>query len=508
MNIGEALPRNAQHYPKKLALHDGTKSVSHLDLHLRTNRLSNYLLQHGVRRSDPVVFSCGNRTENFEIFFALAKIGAIAVPFDYHWSKDECRMMFEFIAPVAVILEGRSETYHLSDFIQERFLPSRTITIDWPDADWSRPYEEALGSATPEDPPVKIDGKDNLLIMITSGTTGFPKACLVNHETYVMRSLNNAIANSVTSDDRALLTLPLHFNAGRGSMTGVLYMGGTVFIQEKFSEEQFLATVQDEKISYTTLVPTVCTRLLQYPDLERYSISFLRYIWVTGGQLSAKQSEEMINRVCSQVYESYASTDCGHMTALRPGERKHLGPDAVGRPIWCVLLRIMDEKGDEVKGGQVGEICVRSPLCIQGYYRNPEATNEFLSHGWCHTGDVGFLDTSDCLHISGRKKNMIKSGGISIFPEEIEAVLARHPKVAEAVIIGEKNAEWGESVKAFVVLKKGENCEYDELIRFCKESLAAYKAPKSMEFVTSLPKTGLGKIDRGRLSLLLKPTNA
>jgi acyl-CoA synthetase (AMP-forming)/AMP-acid ligase II len=503
MNIGEGLPRNAQHFPNKLALRDHAKSLSYLDLHLRTNRLGNYLLAHGVRPGNLVAFSCGSRNENFELLFALGKIGAVAVPFDYHWSSQECRAMIDFLEPKAFVVEGRQETRHLSSLLAARFAPSRALAIDWPEAEWSYPYEEAIRSAAISDPPVDVKGQDPFLIMITSGTTGFPKACLVNHETYVIRSLNNTIVKAMNRDTRALLTLPLHFNAGRGAMVNALYLGATVFIQEKFNEAQFLATIAAEKISYTMLVPTLCDRLLRQRGLDRGDTSSLEFVGITGGHLTAENAELMMSRVCPEIHETYASTDCGQVTTLTPRDRATHG-DTVGRPIWCVLLGILDDEGKQLPPGQTGEIGVRSPLCVQGYYRNEEATREFFAGGWCHSGDIGFVDVEGYLHVTGRKKNMIKSGGISIFPEEIEEVLSRHPKVLEAAVVSIKSATWGEAAKALIVRKPGESLRDEELIRYCKESLAPYKAPRVFTFVSALPRTGLGKIDRGKLHALVE----
>ena len=498
MNIGEALPRNAQHFPHKPALVEKKGVRTYLDLHLRTNRLANYLLKQGVAPGDPVVLSCGSRSEHFEILFALAKIGAIAVPFDFHWSPAECEAMIRFFKPKAFIVETRKETTHLpamaSALVEKRVI----IGLDYEAAAQTVTYEEVLASGNPGDPTVSVEGKDLFLVMITSGTTGFPKACAINHETYVLRSINNAISKGLNRHQRALLTLPLHFNAGRGTMIGMLYLGSTVFIHERFDEEAFLSTVEREKITYTVLVSTLCDRLLRYPDLARFDLSTLRYVGITGGHLSYEVSEAMMRRVCPALYESYASTDCGQMSILAPEDRLSHN-DTVGRPIWCVTLRIVDEAGEEIPLDREGEICVRTPLAVQGYYRNPEATEEFLAGGWCHTGDIGFLDSDGFLHISGRKKNMIKSGGISIFPEEIEGVLKKHPDVADAAVAGYRSAEWGEGVKALVVLNQGASCEPEALIGFCKESLARYKAPKVVEFVSSLPRTGLGKLDRGKL---------
>ena len=499
MIIGEALPRNAQHFPNKLAIVDQNKSFTHLDLHLRTNRLANYLSKQGIRRGDRVALSCGSRAEHFEMLFGLAKIGAVAVPFDYNWSAQECAAMLKFFEPSAFILEDRKETQRLFPIAREQIAANNLLAIDCPSTDGNTPYEQALASASANDPEIAVDGKDLFLVMITSGTTGFPKGCQINHETYALRSINNAITKGLSDNERALITLPLHFNAGRGSMMGMLYLGGTVFIQEKFDEETFLGTIQDEQITYTILVPTLCNRLLRYPNLDNFDKSTLRYLGITGGHLSRETASNVMERICPHLYEAYASTDCGQITIIGPADRD-AAPESVGKPIWCVLLKIAGEDQQELGRGQEGEICVRTPLAIQGYYNNAQATEEFFGGGWCHTGDIGFLDEQGYLAVSGRKKNMVKSGGISIFPEEIEDVLRKHPQVADAAVIGFKSPEWGETVKAFVVLNQKAQCDGESLIRFCKESLASYKAPKVIEFIASLPRTGLGKIDRRKLA--------
>jgi acyl-CoA synthetase (AMP-forming)/AMP-acid ligase II len=501
MIIGEALPRNAQRFPNKLAIVDENKSFTHLDLHLRTNRLGNYLVKQGIRRGDRVALSCGSRAEHFEMLFGLAKIGAVAVPFDYNWSAQECAAMLKFFEPSAFILEDRKETQRLFPIAREQIAANKLLAVDCPSIDGNTPYEQALASASANEPEIAVDGKDLFLIMITSGTTGFPRGCQINHETYALRSINNAITKGLSDNERALITLPLHFNAGRGSMMGMLYLGGTVFIQEKFNEEKFLSTIQDEQITYTILVPTLCNRLLGYPNLDKFDKSTLRYLGITGGHLSHEVAKSVMERICPHLYEAYASTDCGQITIIGPTDRD-AAAESVGKAIWCVLLKIAGEDQQELPRGEEGEICVRTPLAIQGYYNNAQATEEFFSGGWCHTGDIGFLDEQGCLTVSGRKKNMIKSGGISVFPEEIEDVLRRHPQVADVAVVGFNSPEWGEAVKAFVVLKQEAGCEADTLIAFCKKSLASYKAPKAIEFINTLPRTGLGKIDRGNLTSL------
>ena len=504
MNIGESLPRNAQHFPDKRAIVDANRTVTYRELHERANRLANYLLDQGIRKGDLVGLSCGSRAEHFEALFAIATVGAVAVPFDFNWSARECEAMLRFFAPKALFVETRKETEALTTIAREYVHRNNLLVIGSSLSVHAEPveaslFESAISQSQPDDPEVEVTGLDPFLLMITSGTTGFPKACSINHETYALRCLNYGLTKGMNPDERALMALPVHFNAGRGSVMSILYLGGTIFIQEKFDANLFLETIEREKITYTMLVPTLCERLLGHERLGEYRTSSLRYLGITGGHLSKEIAHETCQRICADLSEAYASTDCGQVTTIGGDDWRTHG-DTVGKPIWCVLVRITDDDGREVPLGGEGEVCVRTPLAIQGYYQNPQATEEFLRGGWCRTGDIGFLDNEGYLHISGRKKNMVKSGGISVFPEEIEDTLKKHPDVADAAVIGFRSVEWGESVKAFVVLNPGAACSAAALIQFCKQSLAPYKAPKLVEFLSTLPRTGLGKIDRVKLA--------
>src|SRR5258706_249396 len=501
MNIGESLPRNAQHFPDKRAIVDAQRTVTYRQLHELTNRLANYLLNKGIGKGDLIGISVGSRAEHFEALFAIAKVGAVAVPFDFNWSSSECAAMLRFFQPKAFFVEERSETEALSGIARDHVAPDKLIVVAAHDDHAVVLFEAAIADGNSQHAEVRVEGVDPFLLMITSGTTGFPKACSINHETYALRCMNYGLTKGMHPDERALMALPVHFNAGRGSVMSILYLGGTIFIQEKFDADKFLQTVEREQITYTMLVPTLCERLLRHERLKEHRTASLRYLGITGGHLSRELAKLTREQLCADLYEAYASTDCGQITTIGPADWDARG-DTVGKPIWCVLLRINDDDGAEVSLGQEGEICVRTPLAIQGYYQNPTATEEFLAAGWCHTGDIGFLDGDGYLHISGRKKNMVKSGGISVFPEEIEDTLRKHPAVADAAVIGIKSDQWGEAVQAFVVLHRDAACDDETLIQFCKESLAPYKAPKVVEIVASLPRTGLGKIDRAGLNAM------
>jgi acyl-CoA synthetase (AMP-forming)/AMP-acid ligase II len=501
MNIGESLTRNAQHFPDKRAIVDAHRTVTYGVLHERTDRLANYLLDLSVGKGDLVGLSVGSRAEHFEALFAIAKIGAMAIPFDFNWSAQECESMLRFFAPKAFFLEKRQETEALLGLARAAIPADKLILIAADELYDGVGMESAIKLGNPKEPQAIVDGKDPFLLMITSGTTGFPKACSIDHQTYALRCLNYSVSKGMNHNERALMALPVHFNAGRGSVMAILYLGGTIVIHEKFDAENFLQTIGREEITYTMLVPVLCERLLRSEHLSKFRPTSLRFLGITGGHLSSELAKEARQRLSPGIFEAYASTDCGQITTV-DAEDWEIHGDSVGKPIWCVLVRFTDDQGKETPPGEPGEICLRTPLAIQGYYRNPTATDEFLAGGWCHTGDIGFLDQEGYLHISGRKKNMVKSGGISVFPEEIEDALRRHPAVADVAVVGFKSQQWGEAVKAFVVLNRDTTCNAESLIQFCKESLAAYKAPKTVQVLAALPRTGLGKIDRGKLSTL------
>jgi acyl-CoA synthetase (AMP-forming)/AMP-acid ligase II len=334
--------------------------------------------------------------------------------------------------------------------------------------------------------------------MITSGTTGFPKGCLTSHRTYVFHCINNAIEKGLGAHDTALLCSPIYFSHGRSFTLGTLYLGGTVIIHSHFDPARVLETIEREKVTYLGTVPTMCERLLQVPEVEKYDTGSVRCLSITGGKVHPPVLEKLRKLITPNVYRTYAATDSGQMAIAKPADME-TKPLSAGRPVWCAELRIVDENGQALPVGEVGEIISKSPLATQGYYKNPAATDAAFRDGWFHTGDLGYFDEDGYLYVAGRKKDMIKSGGISIYPLEIETVLYHHPDVLEAAVIGVPDAQWVEATKAVVVLRPGAAVRGDDLIQFCKQRLASYKVPKSVDIVDSLPHTELGKVAKQQL---------
>ena len=246
----------------------------------------------------------------------------------------------------------------------------------------------------------------------------------------------------------------------------------------------------------------MCERMLHALKAKNYDTASLRCLAITGGKVHPSVLEDLKRKITPNIYRTYASTDSGQMAISKPGDMASK-PNAAGRPVWCVDLRIVDDDNQPVKVGEVGEIICQSPLATHGYYKNPEATNASFRDGWFYTGDLGYFDEEGYLFVAGRKKDMVKSGGISIYPLEIESVIYSHPAILEAAVIGVPDPQWGEAVKAVVVLKPDAALGAEELLAFCKERLSAYKVPKSVEFRSSLPHTEVGKVNKVKLKELI-----
>src|SRR5215204_5585726 len=223
MNIGESLVRNAQHFPDKRAIVDAHRSVSYAELHERTDRLANYLADRGIRSGDLVGLSIGSRAEHFEALFAIGKIGAVAIPFDFNWSAQECDAMMRFFAPKAFFLERRNETEALLTLATDSLTAENLVLITDNKCADTVSYQTAIQRGDVGEPRAIVDGKAPFLLMITSGTTGFPKACSIDHQAYALRCLNYSISKGMKHNERALMALPVHFNAGRGSVMAILY---------------------------------------------------------------------------------------------------------------------------------------------------------------------------------------------------------------------------------------------------------------------------------------------
>jgi acyl-CoA synthetase (AMP-forming)/AMP-acid ligase II len=504
MLIHDGLRRNAHKFPVKIAAKDKLRETTYGELNRRVNQLANGLRALGVRKGDGVALSVGNRIEHLEIIFATAKIGALAIPLDVKWKALELASVVAALEPRFVVLQQDC----IGEFDKAKTLKDlssvRSISLS---ADLS--YNGLLNDQSSDEPNVHVDEDDPFAVLLTSGTTGFPKGCLATQRTFVFHCINNAIEKGLGAHDTAILSSPIYFNAGRSFTLGIVYFGGTMILHERFDAEEVLKAIEREKVTYVGAVPTMCERMLHALESTKYDTSTLRCLAITGGKVHPAVLEALKKNITPNIYRTYASTDSGQMAISKPADMD-AKPHAAGRPVWCVDLRIVDENNHPIKIGDVGEIICQSPLATHGYYKNPAATNASFRDGWFYTGDLGYFDEDGFLFVVGRKKDMVKSGGISIYPLEIESVIYSHPAILEAAVIGVPDADWGEAVKAVVVLRPHSAITADDLMSFCKGRLSAYKVPKSVEFRSSLPHTDIGKVNKVRLREMIvsEMTNA
>jgi len=498
MNMGESLRRNALKFPRKLAVEDERRKLNYADLNGRTNSLANSLLDLGLKKGDNLAVLLGNRVEHVEVLFALAKSGLVGLPIDPKWRGREISAAIKFFDVAAVVVES-SAMPSLADALSRLEFRGPIIQVN-DGAESGRgdlrahAYEELMARENPPEPDIEVSGADLFLIMITSGTTGFPKGCLSTHEKYVLSCLNHALGGrGSTSADVELLVSPLCFNSGRSSALGHLFWGGRVILKHRFNPVEVLEAIQTERVTYIALAPVMADRLLEIPNLENYDTSSLRYLRKAGSPFHPRTVEGLIRYVTPNIYQGYASTDGGSVSLLLPEDQLRKKGSS-GQLIWAAEVLITDEAGHPLSAGQVGEIICRGPLVCAGYYKNPQANEASFRDGWFLTGDLGYFDEEGYLYVVGRKKNMIKSGSVSIFPEEIQDVLQAHPKVKEAAVVGVPHRQWGEAVLAVISLTPGQRASEHELVEYCRDLLAPYKAPKTIRFLQDLPHTELGKI--------------
>jgi acyl-CoA synthetase (AMP-forming)/AMP-acid ligase II len=491
--MGDGLRRNAAKFPVKVAAKDRFREISYGDLNARVNQLANALLSAGVGKGNAVALSVGNRIEHLEILFATAKIGALAIPLDVKWKALELASVLAALQPSFLILqEDCLQEFEKAKRLKDlSFLTPLSLSSDGS-------YAGLLNDQSAEEPLVQVHEDDPFAVLLTSGTTGFPKGCLSTHRTFVFHCINNAIEKGLGVHDKAILSSPIYFNAGRSFTLGIIYFGGTMILHERFDAEEVLKTIERERVTYIGAVPTMCERMLHVLEAKKYDTSSLRCLAITGGKVHPAVLDGLKNRVTPNIYRTYASTDSGQMAISKPPDME-TKPNAAGRPVWCVDLRIVNDDNKPLGVNEVGEIICQSPLAMQGYYKNPEATSASFRDGWFYTGDLGYFDEEGYLFVVGRKKDMVKSGGISIYPLEIESVLYSHPDVLEAAVIGVPDPQWGEAVKAVIVPKAGATITAEDIIRFSKERLAAYKIPKSVDLVSSLPFTAVGKVNKVKI---------
>lgn len=497
MVIGDIIRTSARRLPDKLAVVFRGKRFTYGQLNDRVNRLANGINKLGFKQGDRISILLYNCNEYIEILFALAKLGITAVPVNFRFVGSEIEYIVNNSESQFLIYgeEFQPNVHQVKDNF-EFIGPKGYLYVGTNPPEYAQSYEEFLKTNSPEEAQVDVTEEDTFYFGYTSGTTGFPKGAVRSHRCNYTLFLAVNATFGLSEEDLSLLIMPLFHSNSIWFALAQLMAGGTIYIYPsgRFNPREILEIIAEEKVTFSSLVPTMYTLIFNLPDKEKYDTNSLRILLTSSAPLMTKTKEEILAFFKHvNLFEGYGATESGLVTTLRPKDQfrkvRCCGQASIG-----VAVKILSPDGNEVEPGVVGELFSRSPYQFEGYYKMPETNRDAFRGEWFSAGDMATYDNEGYYYIVDRKKDMIISGGENIYPTEIDDILSKHPKVLEAAVIGVPDEKWGEAVKAVVILKKDAQATAEELIRYCKDRLAGYKVPKSVDFVTEVPKSPTGKI--------------
>ncbi|MDC1198804.1 AMP-binding protein [bacterium] len=498
---GEALRAQARLQPGRIGARDLERAMTFRQWNARANRLANALLGLGLRKGDRVAVLAYNRVEWAEIYAAAAKAGLMAVPINFRLVGEEIRFILEDCGASALIVEGA-----LAGAVEEirgalPIPPGRVIHIGAKAPAGWRAYEDLIAKAADAEPDVAVSPDDPWCLMYTSGTTGKPKGAIRSHRGMTMLALMTAVELGLGRRDDSLLVMPMCHANSLNFFTSFLLCGASVsvFSRPSFDPALCLHTLGETRATFSSLVPTHYAMMLDVPEVERRGADFGRVekLMVSSAPARVETKRAIMEMFPnSGLFELYGSTEAGWVTMLHPDEQfDHLG--TVGREVVGSLpIRLLDDAGNEVPDGQPGELYSCGPYAFDGYWNLPDKTAEAFRGEHLTVGDIALRDEEGFIRLVDRKKNMIITGGENVYPSEVESVLAAHPDVRDAAVIGLPDPKWGERVAAAVVLRDGATATADDLSEWAKGRLAGYKRPRRVVLLSheKMPRNTTGKI--------------
>lgn len=495
-SLANLLQAAALRFPQREALVCITsgRRFTYAQLNSRANRLANTMIAAGYQKGDVVAMLTSNRVELVDWYFMLAKTGIVGIPLNYRLSARDITGLIDSMGATGLLYESR-----FNDTVDQvrPACPDLRQLFGFGDdlRDYAVNYDEQLARSSESAPNTQVAAGDPFYFNLTSGTTGLPKAYLLNHQNNLVATQSMADCHDLTEQDNTLTVFPAFGRVGFGWISSSIFAGARN-VMLNFSAAEALSVIQREAITITNLVPTMAAVMMAEPDLENYDLSSLRGIVFAGAPLPAPLRERSRELLCPHLYEYYGMQETGIVTLSKP-PYKLAKPDSVGRQIEMAEVRVVDDQGSDLPPGEVGHIIARSPCATDSYYLNPEKSAETFRDGWVHTGDLGRFDTERFLYVAGRDKDMIISGGQNVFSLEVEEAILGLDGIAECAVIGQADDIWGEQVTAIVVNHPGHNIRADQVIAHCKSELAGFKAPKQVFFQDEpLPRTPTGKVTK------------
>ena len=508
VNMGDTLTRSAWRDPSKEAVVDGQLRVTYGELNQRVNRFANALAARGHRRGDALALMSGNSLEFLVTYYACAKLGIVCVPINLSWRREEIAYVLghaqakgvvvesQLVAPLLTALEDASE-------VREVIVAPGTGERRQAPTDgraWI-PFEELSAQGSDAEPDAFVEDRDPITYLYTSGTTSAPKGVASSHLAVFVESHSAVIDIGLSRSDRMLCMMPLFHTAQLNAFsTPVLLVGGTLVLLRAFDPGLLLALVEAERLTHIFGLPMMYRAMLDHPQSGKHDLSSLRlavYAMAPMPDADLRRGMEVFG--CDFAL-GFGQTEMAPITTVFRPEHQLSHTGSVGTPSINVQVGIMDEDGRLLPAGRSGEIVYRGPHTMEGYLRNPQATEDAFAHGWFHSGDVGHFDADGILWFEDRRKDVIKTGGENVASIEVErALYAAEPRLQEVVVVGLPHPRWSEAVTAIAIARPGEALSGEEVLAKARDRLAGFKAPKALILVDEFPRTSTGKVQKNVL---------
>lgn len=495
LTIQHLLTRNARYRPWHTAFVFGETRFSFKELNDSVNQLCNALVTAGIGKGDKVATLLSNSIALYEVYWACAKMGAVAVPLSPLLRGQGLLNLLDNSDTLLVITCSGLSVYvdEIKDNLKN--IPAGNYwVIDEAKCEGYKNYHQQT-KLQPSISPVTeiVEGNDAYNIMYTSGTTGLPKGIVINHEVRALYCSLFANAFRMKPESVVMHSGGIIFNGSFLTLMPAMYLGCTYILQDHFDARQVIETIKSENVTHTILVPSQIIACLQQEDFNKQNLPSLEYILSVGAPLLHGQKEALNEKLPGVFYELYGLTE-GFMTVLdRTESKRKIG--SVGVPLPFMDMKIVDDKGNELPVGSIGEIIGTGPLLMTEYYKNLVQTAEAIRNGWLYTGDLGYMDEEGFLFLTGRKKDLIISGGVNVYPVDIEEILILHPMIKDVAVFGVPHKEWGETPVACVVLKEGGSATAADILTWANNNLEArYQKVYEVCIVDELPRNVAGKV--------------
>jgi fatty-acyl-CoA synthase len=496
MNVGSLLTMQANKFPDRTALVYENKRFTYRQFNQRSNQIANALLRFGLQKGDRVATLLFNSHELVEVFMGAAKVGGVFTPINFRLAAEEVIYLVNH-SDARVFAFGEEFFSLVGNILPHLPKVEKFISVGKAPFPRAIEYEPLLQGSRDDEPGFAVSEDDECQMLYTSGTTGRPKGAVLSHGNVLWNLVNMLLAREDKEGESALVTGPLYHAAALNNHFLIrLALAGASVLMKHFDPRIFMEIIQKEKVNVISGAPAMFHLLFNLPEVEKYDARSITRCTLGSSTLPDETKKKLLKLLpnAGGIYDVYGATEASPTVTVLKAADSFRKTACVGPAVPFLEVRIVDNQDREVPRSEPGEIICRGPNVMKGYYKDPEGTAEALKGGWLHTGDIGRMDEEGFVYIVDRKKDMIISGGENIYPREIEELLYHHPKIREAAAVGIPDPLWGESVKAFVVLKTGMSITEEEVIEYCKAHLASYKKPKVVAFVDSLPRNPSGKV--------------